>query len=161
LEPRHCPPSSSLRDDHIWPDAAGTLPGHLVEHGLRSARVAVSAAARCHVDVLPTTTATTIPEILGSISPHVSSGLTIAIDAPTIVPNETGMRPVERHLQRGPEFQRAHAAPHPANRQLLGATNGGIPRGSELMDALRREPLTHSSCFAGPGARAACHTAAG
>jgi predicted RNase H-like nuclease len=76
--------------------------------------------------------------MLEFIRPHASGPLTVAIDAPTIVPNETGMRPVERLLQRTPEFQRAHAAPYPGNRELLGKHNNGIPRGEELVELLKR-----------------------
>jgi predicted RNase H-like nuclease len=56
--------------------------------------------------------------------------LTIAIDAPTVVPNETGMRPCERQLQE--LFGRHHAGPYPGNRQLLGKSNGGVPRGEVI-----------------------------
>jgi predicted RNase H-like nuclease len=63
------------------------------------------------------------------------SPLTIAIDAPTIVPNTVGMRPMERELQR--RFGAASAGPYPANRTLLGRVNGGRPRGEELVEFLR------------------------
>ncbi len=60
---------------------------------------------------------------------------TIAIDAPTIVPNTSGMRPAERDLQR--RFGAVGAGPYPANRTLLGRVNGGRPRGEELAESLR------------------------
>src|SRR6266508_4032165 len=61
--------------------------------------------------------------------------LTVAIDAPTIVPNTSGMRPSERELQR--RFGAVGAGPYPANRTLLGRVNGGRPRGEELAESLR------------------------
>ncbi len=68
---------------------------------------------------------------IGSQSPP----LTIAIDAPTIVPNQSGMRPAERELQR--RFGAMSAGPYPANRALLGSPNGRRPRGEELVGSLR------------------------
>jgi predicted RNase H-like nuclease len=44
------------------------------------------------VKVLATTTAKADAEILDFIRPHAAVTLTIAIDTPTIVPNEEGMR---------------------------------------------------------------------
>ncbi len=41
-------------------------------------------------------------------------GCIVAIDAPTLVPNETGRRPAEAECQR--LFGRYQAGPHPANR---------------------------------------------
>ena len=63
--------------------------------------------------------------------------LTIAIDAPTVVPNETGMRDCERQLQA--VFGRNHAGPYPGNRTLLGKANGGIPRGVALSARMQSE----------------------
>jgi len=52
--------------------------------------------------------------------------LVIAVDAPLVVPNLTGERPVEGEMRR--RFARYHAACHPANRRLLGEP----PRGEHL-----------------------------
>ena len=99
--------------------------------------LAVATITPDDVRVLTTTTAKTNAEILDFIRPHLSDALTIAIDAPTIVPNETGMRPVERGLLRDKTLLKAHATAYPANRTRLGEYNGGIPRGEELIRLLR------------------------
>ncbi|MDW8290502.1 MAG: DUF429 domain-containing protein [Armatimonadota bacterium] len=52
--------------------------------------------------------------------------IVVAIDAPLVVPNWTGERPVEGEMRR--RFSRYHAACHPANRRLL----GDPPRGERL-----------------------------
>ncbi len=62
--------------------------------------------------------------------------ITIAVDAPTIVPNREGARAVERELQR--RFGARHAGPYPANRRRLGRYNADRPRGEELVALLRR-----------------------
>ncbi len=66
-------------------------------------------------------------EIVGAIN-EADSGetLVIAVDAPLIVPNLTGERPVERAVRQ--RFSRYHAGCHPANRRLL----GDPPRGERL-----------------------------
>jgi predicted RNase H-like nuclease len=61
--------------------------------------------------------------------------VTIAVDAPTVVPNLRGSRPVEQMLQR--RLAARHAAPYPANRQRLAGYNRGRPRGEELVALLR------------------------
>jgi predicted RNase H-like nuclease len=99
------------------------------------------------VEVHTTALAYSLNDIVEFVRDHSSVPITIAIDAPTVVPNETGMRPVERILQSDPELQRAHAAPYPANRQLLGKCNGGRPRGEELVELLKRElQVTEVGC---------------
>ena len=65
--------------------------------------------------------------------------LTITIDAPTVVPNETGMRPCEALLQR--MFSRQNAGPYPANRRLLWK-NGGVPRGEAICRAFQARGAT-------------------
>ena len=42
----------------------------------------------------------------------------VAIDAPLVVPNATGQRPVDRLVTR--QYGRFHAGAYPANRRLLG-----------------------------------------
>lgn len=93
---------------------------------------------------------TGIQAMFGSRTPPV----TIAIDAPTIVPNASGMRPAERELMR--RFGARGAGPYPANRTLLGRPNGGRPRGEELVASLQAKfgaievgipPVRHHGVF--------------
>ena len=58
----------------------------------------------------------------------------VAVDAPLLVPTETGRRPCEVELAR--DFARFHAGPHPANRTRLTAWDGSIA-GERLVDRLR------------------------
>jgi predicted RNase H-like nuclease len=60
-----------------------------------------------------------------------SSSALVAIDAPLIVPNEQGGRPVDRQISR--IFGRFHAGCYPANRSR------GCVRGEGIVDGLRRE----------------------
>jgi predicted RNase H-like nuclease len=69
-------------------------------------------------------------ELLVWIRRHLAPTTVLGIDMPTIVPNETGMRPCERELAQ--DFRRFHAAPHPANRGRF--PDGG--RARALLDAL-------------------------
>jgi predicted RNase H-like nuclease len=77
--------------------------------------------------------------------------LIIAIDAPLVVPNVTGERPVEGEMRR--RFVRFHAACHPANRRLLGEP----PRGERLC-ALLTERLG-VQLVAAPPVRQPCRAA--
>ncbi len=77
--------------------------------------------------------------------------LVIAIDAPLIVPNATGERPVEGEMRH--RFARFHAGCHPANRRLLGEP----PRGERLC-ALLAELLNVQQVPA-PPMRQACRVA--
>lgn len=84
-------------------------------------------------EVLPTSTVRTDDEICDCLSAfHGAEVLVIAIDAPLIVPNETGERPVEKQMRQ--RFAKQHAACHPANRRRL----GDPPRGERLCQLLRR-----------------------
>lgn len=65
------------------------------------------------------------------------ASLTIAIDAPTIVPNDIGQRPCERTLQQ--MFGKQNAGPYPANRRRLSTCNGGVPRGCELSELFQKD----------------------
>jgi predicted RNase H-like nuclease len=69
--------------------------------------------------------------ILAWVRAHLGTCGVIGIDMPTIVRNDSGVRPCERDL--GAVFRRAHAAPHPAN--LRRFPDGG--RARRLIDALR------------------------
>jgi len=62
----------------------------------------------------------------------------IAIDAPLVVPNETGTRPCDRELSRA--FRRYEAGAHPANRRKF----GDVVRGEELVKRLAEEGFRHS-----------------
>ena len=57
----------------------------------------------------------------------------VAIDAPLAVPNDTGMRPVDREITR--RYGRYQAGAHPANRRLL----RGCVRGDALVRRLRED----------------------
>lgn len=61
----------------------------------------------------------------------------VAIDAPLLVPNETGTRPCDRELSR--TYRKAHAQAYPANRRRLGP----IPRGEVLVAELISRGFIH------------------
>lgn len=73
--------------------------------------------------------ATTDDQILEFVIKHADSDSAVGIDAPLIVPNETGLRPVERMLHK----RGIHA--YPANRTLFYRVHGGI-RGEVLAGKL-------------------------
>ena len=55
-----------------------------------------------------------VPEIIAWILAECGGGgAVVGIDAPTVIRNETGIRPAERELNR--DFRRFHAGCHPAN----------------------------------------------
>lgn len=98
--------------------------------------VALAALTADSVRVVTTECVRTDDEII-SIVPTDGLPVTVAIDAPTVVPNAEGMRDCERRLQT--MFGRHHAGPYPSNRRLLGAVNGGTPRGEVISQRLQRE----------------------
>ena len=55
--------------------------------------------------------------LLATIARHRTRGTLLAVDAPLVVPNRTGARPVDRLTHR--LFHRQHAACHPANQTLV------------------------------------------
>ncbi len=69
-------------------------------------------------------------EIVDFIREHIAPTTIVMIDAPLVVPNETGMRPCDRLMTS--HFWRQHAGAYPANRNILGRYNKGVPRGKEL-----------------------------
>ncbi len=69
-------------------------------------------------------------DVLRFVRAHLAPVVVIGIDMPTIVPNETGMRPCERELAR--DFRAFHAGPHPSNRKRF--PDGG--RAAALLTAL-------------------------
>jgi predicted RNase H-like nuclease len=80
-------------------------------------------------------------DIVDYINRHVSNNPAfIAIDAPLIVPNETGRRHVEALV--GNLFRKYDAGAHPSNRQRLAQWSGTI-RGEEISKLLEKEKYTH------------------
>ena len=74
----------------------------------------------------------------------------LAIDAPLLVPNETGLRRAEAELAAA--FRRYDAGPHPANRRLL-RRYGGI-RGETIITALATDGFRYAPMIeAGAGGR--------
>ncbi len=90
-----------------------------------------------HVEV--TALACSLDDIVAFIANHVSRDVTIAIDAPTVVPHQDRMRDCERQLHQDAAIRHAQAAPYPGTRRLLGQCNGGQPRGEELVARLKAE----------------------
>ena len=73
-------------------------------------------------------------EILAFVAANdTGAGLLVAIDAPTIVPNQTGRRPCEAILARC--MAKAQAGPHPANRTRLSGPDGTV-RGERIAKRL-------------------------
>lgn len=68
-----------------------------------------------------------------------SDGAIVAIDAPLVVPNETGQRPGEAEIAK--VFARYHAGAHPANRARL--TVDGVVRGEAIVAALEATGFVH------------------
>jgi predicted RNase H-like nuclease len=74
-------------------------------------------------------------EILDWVNDLASDAAVVAVDAPLLVPNETGRRLCESELSR--EYGSRWAATHSSNRQLL-LNRYGVIRGEDLADELRR-----------------------
>lgn len=103
-------------------------------------------------EVTPAQLPVTDEQICQAIAEQDDGGtLVIAIDAPLVVPNHSGERPVEAEMRR--RFARFHAACHPANRRLL----GDPPRGERLC-ALLTERL-HVQVMPAPPQRGCCRVA--
>lgn len=66
----------------------------------------------------------------------------VAVDAPLVVPNETGHRRCEEELAQ--EFRKYQAGAHPANRLLLSQYNKGHLRGESLVEQLEDIGIRHS-----------------
>lgn|SRR3989338_2272497 len=80
-------------------------------------------------------------EILDAVSLHVKDKPAfIAIDAPLIVPNETGRRDAEKYV--GMLFRKYDAGAHPSNRQRLSQWSGTI-RGEEIGKGLEGTGFVH------------------
>lgn len=74
-------------------------------------------------------------EIVETIAGLGDGPVTVAIDAPLVVPNDTGRRRCEAELHS--MYGSRHAGPHPSNRQLLIRFHGRI-RGEDLLARLQR-----------------------
>ena len=116
------------------------------ETGVAAARVTDGC-----IEVVATGLKRSTDEIVAFVRQHGEGPVTIAIDAPTVVPNPTGMRECERILHK--RFGGNGVAPYPGNRTLLGRANGGRPRGEELVAALGAAdigipPARHTGVYA-------------
>ncbi len=65
----------------------------------------------------------------------------IAIDAPLVVPNQTGRRVAEALV--GDLFRKYNAGAHPSNRERLGAWSNGKIRGEEIVKQLEEVGFVH------------------
>jgi predicted RNase H-like nuclease len=99
--------------------------------------IAVGTVTPAEVEIQTTALAETLDDIVALVSDYSSPGLTVAIDAPTVVPHEDRMRDCERLLHQDASIRTAHCAPYPGTRALLGKYNAGRPRGEELVALLR------------------------
>ncbi len=73
-----------------------------------------------------------------------AEGLLLGVDAPLLVPNETGKRPCEAELGR--RFARFQAGAHPANRQIF----KGDVRGEGLVERLGLTGILHDPYLTAP-----------
>jgi predicted RNase H-like nuclease len=80
-------------------------------------------------------------EIMDFLKENLDEKAFIAIDAPLIVPNQTGRRLAEKLV--GERFRKYNAGAHPANRQRLSSWSGKI-RGEELSDILEKAGFQHN-----------------
>lgn len=80
--------------------------------------------------------------IVALITKHdANDGCFVAIDAPLLVPNETGRRPCEADICRGLRLYKAGA--HPANRHLLAGADGTV-RGERIVTRLEEQGFHHT-----------------
>ena len=73
-----------------------------------------------------------------------TEGLLLGVDAPLLVPNETGKRPCEAEIGR--RFARFQAGAHPANRQIF----GGDVRGERLVARVANRGIVHNPFLVAP-----------
>ncbi len=74
-----------------------------------------------------------------------AEGVLLGVDAPLLVPNDTGKRPCEAEIGR--RFARFQAGAHPANRTIF----GGDVRGERLVACLEKMGISHSPYLIRPG----------
>ena len=89
-------------------------------------------------------------EILGFVARHAARACVVGVDAPLVVPNESGARLCDRLLTS--VFGRQGAGAYPANRRLL-SFDGAGPRGEALGSALALQGWSWPPRRAGGGAR--------
>ena len=89
-----------------------------------------------------------VADTLDTIQGVVRECRVVAIDAPLIVPNETGQRPAETELRK--DFGRYNAGAYPANRAWLTKMCGEV-RGEVLANNLRADGFTHNPYLEKPG----------
>lgn len=65
----------------------------------------------------------------------------VAVDAPLLIPNETGRREADAAVSA--RFARFHAGAHPANRKKLAAT--GVWRGDTLLEGLAEHSILYAA----------------
>ena len=81
-------------------------------------------------------------DVLGFCAEHDDGGrYVVGIDAPLLVPNQTGRRPCEATLSRC--LRSYEAGPHPANRTLIAQSDGTI-RGERLAQAFVQRDIPHT-----------------
>jgi predicted RNase H-like nuclease len=93
---------------------------------------------------LPSETELTDDQIIAFVKQMAGDAHTVivAIDAPLAVPNLTGRRSAEARLSLA--FHSFQAGAHPANRQRLGAYNGGEVRGEVIVRRLNALGIRHT-----------------
>lgn len=99
---------------------------------------AVLEGDRAGVRLVESGTVATDEEILSALD-RLDGAVHVAIDAPLVVPNETGTRPGDRALAA--RFSSARAGPHTANRALL--RHAGVIRSESLAAALEARGFAH------------------
>ncbi|MDR4497963.1 MAG: DUF429 domain-containing protein [Candidatus Scalindua sp.] len=77
-------------------------------------------------------------EILDTVEMHTVKGVCVSIDAPLIVKNRSGARPVDKEVTA--RFRKFYAGAHPCNLNRF----GGKVRGIELIRKLKRLGLRHN-----------------
>jgi predicted RNase H-like nuclease len=73
-------------------------------------------------------------ELLSFVNRHAAETTVVLIDAPLVVPNETGGRACDR--ETAVRFRKQQAGAYLANRRRLGSYNGGKPRGEAIAETL-------------------------
>lgn len=87
-------------------------------------------------------TVETDEEIIDAVEEQVGEDSAfVTIDAPLVVPNETGRRPAEEQV--GELFRKYNAGAHPANRNRLSQWTGRV-RGEEIAELLEESGFDHT-----------------
>jgi predicted RNase H-like nuclease len=82
------------------------------------------------LEVLELATCSSDDEIADFVRGHLAATTIVMVDAPLVIPNQSGMRACDRlvHVR----FGARQAGCYPANRNNMGRLNGGLPRGESL-----------------------------